>query len=219
MESFIFGHSSQGLPIIGHRFGNSGPHILILGGVHGDESEGVKAGYGLLERFQESYFPYNLRVTLVPAFNIDGVLAKSRTNARGVDLNRNLPTKDWSPEAATPRYNPGPFPCSEPENKALTAFITIEKLRLVFSLHSWKPVINVNGGCRPEAEVLKRLTGYEIAEDIGYPTPGSLGTYTGLERDIPTITYEIERGLATGPILETHVPALIESLKTSQARF
>lgn len=219
MESFIFGRSSQGLPIMAYRFGSSGPHILILGGVHGDESEGVKASLGLLEKFQESYFPYNLKVTLVPAFNIDGVLANTRTNARGVDLNRNLPTKDWSPEAATPRYNPGPSPCSEPENQALAEFIATEKPRLVLSLHSWKPVINVNGSCRPEAEVLKKLTGYEIVEDIGYPTPGSLGTFTGLERDIPTITYEIERGLGTEPILQKHVPALIESLKTSQARF
>lgn len=219
METFVFGHASSGLPIIGHRFGTSGPQILILGGVHGDEVEGVQAAYGLLDQFEKYNFPYNLQVTLVPAFNIDGVLAKTRGNARGVDLNRNLPTNDWSPEAATPRYHPGKSPCSEPENKALTQYFEKNRPHIIFSLHSWKPLININGACRPEAEVINKLTGYEITEDIGYPTPGSLGTYTGLERDIPTITYEVERGLDAESILKIHTPALLEALKTSQARF
>lgn len=219
MESFIFGYSAQGLPIPAYKFGTSGAHILILGGVHGDEVEGVKAAYGLFDKFVESNFPYNLQITLVPAMNLDGVLAKTRGNSRGVDLNRNLPTSDWSPEAMTPRYYPGPHPCSEPENVALTSFLEKNRPHLILSLHSWKPLINVNGACRPEAELLSQLTGYEITEDIGYPTPGSLGTYTGHERDIPTITYEIERGLGTSDILSIHVPAILESLKTSQARF
>lgn len=217
MTSFVFGTTPLGLPIEAWRFQNSGPKVLILGGVHGDEREGVVAALGLLREFQKS-FTYKLDLTLVPRFNEEGVLFNSRMNTRGVDLNRNLPTKDWSPEIKTPRYNPGPSAGSEPENQALAAFLEREKPVFLLSLHSWKPVLNVNGDCRGEAEVLAKLTGYAIDDDIGYPTPGCLGTYAGLERTSPTLTYEIERGLSPEETLRVHVPAILECLKYTETR-
>jgi protein MpaA len=146
----------------------------------------------------------------------DGVLLRTRTNSRGVDLNRNLPTKDWSPEIKTERYHPGPQACSEPENQALAAWIENEQPQLIISLHSWQPVINVNGDCLPVAKILAQMTGYKIDSDIGYPTPGCLGTFAGLERKSPTITYEIERGLALKQVLKVHVPAILEALKAME---
>ena len=62
------------------------------------------------------------------------------------------------------------------------------------------------------------MTGYEIVESIGYPTPGCLGTFTGLERAMPTLTYEIERGSNAKQIIDTHVPAILEALKATQDR-
>lgn len=218
MKTFIFGHTSLGRPILAYEFGGAGPEILILGGVHGDETEGVTLALGLIDRCA-SAFSARLKLTIVPTFNLDGVLAKTRLNARGVDLNRNLPTKDWNSLAANPRYQPGPFAASEPENIALLNFIEKSNLKLIMSLHSWKPMLNVNGKCRPEAEVLSRWLNYPIVEEIGYPTPGCLGTYTGLERNIPTLTYEIERGLNERSILDLHGPALSEALKISEERF
>lgn len=217
MTSFVFGLTPLGLPIEAWRFGQTGPKVLILGGVHGDEREGVVAALGLLREFQKS-FNYKLQVTLVPRFNEEGVLQGTRMNSRGVDLNRNLPTKDWSPEVKTPRYNPGPHAGSEPETQALAYFIENEKPQFLLSLHSWQPILNVNGNCRGEAEVLARLTGYKIDDDIGYPTPGCLGTFAGLERTSPTLTYEIERGLSHEETLRVHVPAILECLKHTETR-
>lgn len=215
MKSFIFAKSAQGIPIPAYRWNNSGAHVLIIGGVHGDEVEGVVAANGILGEFLKSY-TYKLKITLIPALNMDGVLNKTRQNGNGVDLNRNLPTQDWSPHIANPRYHPGTKPNSEPENQALVRFLETEKPRMVYSLHSWFPLININGKCRREAEMLQSHTGYKITDDMGYPTPGALGTYCGLERDIPTITYEIERGLKADKILSIHVPALLEALKVTE---
>jgi murein peptide amidase A len=217
LTSFILGNSPQGLPIFAYRFGGSGPRVFILGGVHGDETEGVVAAFGLLESFLQS-FTYQVQLVLVPVFNVDGVLAKTRTNSRGVDLNRNLPTKDWSAESTGPRYHPGPRALSEPENKGLVQFIEKEKPQLIITLHSWHPTINVNGDCLAEAKTLSRFTGYKVVNDIGYPTPGCLGTYAGKERSSPVITYEIERGLSAEKVLQIHVPALLEALKTAEVR-
>ncbi len=227
MQTRVLSRTHLGLPIIAYDFASNEfssfsvntkvPRILILGGVHGDEIEGVACARGLLDSFLQT-FPFQLQITLIPEANPEGVLLKTRGNGNGVDLNRNLPTQDWSPEAATPRYNPGPSPLSENENKALVKELE-NRPHLVLSLHSWKPVLNVNGDCRPEAETLSKLTGYKIDDDIGYPTPGCLGTYTGLERGIPTLTYEIERGLPLHQVISIHVPAILEMLKTSEARF
>jgi murein peptide amidase A len=215
LTSFIFAKSAQNLPIIAHQFGICGPKVLILGGVHGDETEGVIAASGLLESFLQS-FPFRLQVCLVPTFNIDGVLAKTRTNSHGVDLNRNLPTKDWSPEIKTPRYHPGPSPLSEPENQGLVKYLSSHEPQFLLTLHSWFPVLNVNGNCLAQAEAIAAATNYKIDQDIGYPTPGCLGTYAGLERKTPVLTYEIERGLDTHSILSIHVPAILEALKATE---
>jgi protein MpaA len=216
LNPFILGKTVSGLPIPGFRLQAGGPEVLVLGGVHGDEVEGVTAAWGLFSALSEgAASELRLNLTLIPAFNFDGVLAKTRVNARGVDLNRNLPTRDWNPQAFNDRYPPGPSANSEPENQALTAFLDHTQPRFIISLHSWKPLLNVNGDCGPEADEIHRQTGYVIEPSIGYPTPGCLGTYAGLERAMPTLTYEIERGLAASEVLRVHVPAVLSALKIS----
>lgn len=219
MKTSIFAQTALGLPVISYHFGNAGSEreVLILGGVHGDEIEGVIAAQKILESFLQS-FPYKMNLTIVPQFNLDGVLAKTRGNGNGIDLNRNLPTKDWSPEIKTPRYNPGPRALSEPENQGLVRYLTEKNPRFIYTLHSWKPMLNINGDARAVAEVIHKHTGYIIDDDIGYPTPGCLGSYTGLERDCPTLTYEIERGLSADKIIAIHVPAILESLKVLERK-
>lgn len=213
----LFGRSAAQLPIFSHSFGKKGPCVLILAGVHGDEPEGVYVAFGLLEDFLKT-FPYQLKLTIIPIFNPDGVFSSKRTNSHNVDLNRNLPTKDWSVKALKPRYQPGPKACSESENQALVQWIKVSQPKLILSLHSWKPMINTNGDCQPEAGILARATGYRVTDDIGYPTPGSLGDYCGRERQIPTITYEIERGLSASLCLKLHVPAIKKALYETEKK-
>lgn len=213
LEPFEFGKTALGTPIPAYRGGeNPGPHVLILGGVHGDETEGVVCAEGLRAHFT-AHAPRGFRLTLVPTFNADGVSKNTRLNGRGVDLNRNLPTRDWNPQAFNDRYPPGPFAGSEAENQALIQFLEQDPPSLILSLHSWKPLLNINGDCRPEAEAIAALTGYAIEPSIGYPTPGCLGTYAGLERPMPTLTYEIERGLDPASVLSIHVPAVLAGIE------
>ena len=113
---------------------------------------------------------------------------------------------------------PGEQACSEPENKALVQWIHNNPVRLILSLHSWNPMINTNGNCSPEAEIMGKETGYKVTSDIGYPTPGSLGDYCGLERNIPVITYEAERGGSIHTALTKHVPAIEKALFETEKR-
>lgn len=216
MKSFIFGKSSLGLPLFGVDFEknttNTSKHVLIIGGVHGDEIEGVVLARALMGKLIENPIE-NIKVSVVPEFNIEGILLKTRQNYTGVDLNRNLATKDWSDKYTKIRYYPGTAPASENENKALDAYLEANKIDYIISLHSWKPMLNVNGDCSPIADHISKETGLIIKEDIGYPTPGSLGTYTGLERGLPTLTYEIQKGINMEEILDVHLKPLYDSLK------
>jgi hypothetical protein len=78
-------------------------------------------------------FPLRLRVTVVPALNIGGVLRSRRVNTRGVVLNRNMATNDWSPEIASSAYHPGPAPNSEPETRALVTWLNDHRPVFVLS--------------------------------------------------------------------------------------
>ena len=210
MTCLIFGTSFTGLPILAYQLGNpKKPKVLLLGGVHGDEPEGVYLTYHFLAFSLTNDIdqcPFN--ITMVPTFNIDGCLKQTRTNARGVDLNRNLPTEDWSPKAAAPRYSPGPHPASEPENQGLIDWLEKNQPELILSLHSWKPMINLNGN-HLMAQKLAKATGYAITDDMGYKTLGSLGTFAEQKLGIPVITFELEEHLTPQEVKDKYLSALI----------
>ncbi len=216
----VFTRNSQGLPVVGFAFSKTprvsskvlGPKVLVLGGVHGDEPEGIAAAWGLIDSCYGS-MP-DVELLIMPVFNPYGAMHARRQNAAGVDLNRNLPSQDWSPQPTKPKYQPGPKPASEPETQALVQHLAQAQTRpdIIISLHSWHPMLNTNGDCSPVVERIAEVTGYKITPDIGYPTPGSLGAYCQ-ELGVPCLTYEIERGLALERVILQHVPALQEGLK------
>lgn len=168
--------------------------LLFIGGVHGDEPEGVRLAEELLKWLQHEEALKSEKIRpwiLIPCINPDGYSQNQRTNSNGVDLNRNFPCRDWSPEAKAPRYYPGPSPGSENEVKALVKLIEDEKPQIIVHFHSWEPCVVYTGHPgKTTAEILATGTGYECREDIGYPTPGSLGQYGWIEHNTPVICIE-----------------------------
>ena len=214
MKSFVLSQTSTGLSLFAHRLGHRGPRVLLLGGVHGDEVEGVALTRELLGRYVSGGLPYKLEMMVIPVLNVEGLLAQTRHNSSGVDLNRNLPTKDWTPQVHNPRYCSGSSPNSELENQALTQVIEDFKPIFIFTFHSFSRwMININGDCQREGGFLGELTSYPVHADIGYPTPGSLGTYAAWERGIPTITYELKRGQDLKTLLPPHIRAVDQCLQ------
>ncbi|OQW50254.1 MAG: hypothetical protein A4S09_00220 [Proteobacteria bacterium SG_bin7] len=204
-------HSQWAVSTLGHRIElffspnfqwreNAKP-LLFIGGVHGDEYEGVELAAQTLLWLDSIYQSDSTTEispwVLIPCINPDGYKSNQRTNGRGVDLNRNFPARDWSPRIKSSRYNPGTFPASEPEVRALANFIVRYSPRLVIHCHSWHPSITFTGNEAPvEAKILGETTGYSVQPDIGYPTPGSLGQFAWLEQQIPVICIEEQEGTA-----------------------
>ena len=166
--------------------------LLLFGGVHGDEPEGVRLADETLRALigwskQTRLAPW----IVIPCLNVDGFLVNTRGNARGVDLNRNYPSADWSPIADKPRYWPGPSPMSEPEVSGVVELIEQFSPRLIIHCHSWEPCIVATG---PQAQLdgqrLSQSSGYKLVSEIGYPTPGSLSRYGWHDKKIPVICIE-----------------------------
>ena len=114
-----------------------------------------------------------------------------RTNLNNVDLNRNFPTKNWKLTEKNEFFG-GEFPASEIEKKFLIDIIDEYKPELILTLHAPFKVVNYDGDAEEYAERISGITGYPAEASIGYPTPGSFGTWAGIERKIPTITLELD---------------------------
>ena len=204
------GESVEGHPIPVFKTDIKAPkYLYLIGGVHGDEVEGV---YVLKELFQWLKLEHSLKdvpMIVIPILNVDGYKNQTRVNAHSVDLNRNLPTKDWSGVFKEARYNPGAKALSEPENQFLVKLMDKYKPGFILSFHTWKPILNYNGDCKDVAEYLHGFNNYEMASDIGYPTPGSLGTFAVEKYQSPVLTFEC-------PELKKHRDSLKEIWKENE---
>ena len=165
--------------------------VLILGVFHGDEQDG--------EFLIRKYIDLNPKITknriiFIPVVNESGKAKNTRVNENGVDLNRNFPTSNWELSKEKDDYFGGEFKGSEEETQKLINIIEHFKPDCILSLHQPYRCVNFDGPydetCRI-AQRISKINGYKIEENIGYPTPGSFGTYCGIELKIPTITLEL----------------------------
>ena len=210
-ERRVIGRTITGLEVFLHCHGSGRWKALLIGGVHGDEKEGFYLAERYLQALQanEVSLQENLQLYICPRLNPDGCVKLRRTNHHNVDLNRNLPSKDWNCEFTNVRYYPGVAPASEIESKLTVKLIEDIQPKLIISLHSYKEaMINYNGPCKDLAQAMSAHNGLPAKDDIGYSTPGSLGTYAGWERNIPTITLEILRGQGEHDVWQAHHKAL-----------
>ena len=169
-----------------------GQTILIIGVFHGDEPEGEFLIHKLIDEIKKNpELIENNTILLIPCLNPDGKDLKTRTNTNGVDLNRNYPTTNWELSEKKDCYYSGDSPASEIETKFLIQVIDEYKPDRILTLHTPYKVVNYDGCAKELAEEISKLNGYPVEENIGYPTPGSFGTYCGIERNIPTITLEL----------------------------
>lgn len=81
--------NSLGIPVIVHRAKLDGPVMLLMGGVHGDETNGVAI---IREIIRKKYNrPKRGIIICIPVFNVFGYLNQSREFPDGRDLNRMFP--------------------------------------------------------------------------------------------------------------------------------
>ncbi len=192
----IFGLSEEKRPVYYWQLGDTTTVTLIFGAFHGDEQTGFHLVLQLADTLLAHPESISKGVVLVPVANPDGLLTGTRVNSRGVDINRNFPTDNWTPVYSKDKNYPGPEAASEHETILIMQMLERFKPRQIITIHDALHMNNFNGPARGLAELLQSYNGYPVTEDVGYPTPGSFGNYAGEERRIPVVTLELP---AIGP--------------------
>ena len=171
--------------------------LLVMAGIHGEEPETTF----LLSRVLRAFDDIFDSVAFILCANPDGVTLGTRGNANGVDLNRNFDTRNFSTEMVGSRsvleaprdtlLSPGSAAASEPETQALVALIEKLSPASIVSMHA--PIACIDAPQKTKlVEDLMRTFNLPWLPDIGYKTPGSLGTWCG-ERNIECVTLELPR--------------------------
>lgn len=174
--------------------------VLVVGAMHGDELSSAAVALHWIQHAVQ--MPANAHWRFIPALNPDGLLARParRTNANGVDLNRNFPTPNWQREAKVyweqrtrkdPRRWPGSSPLSEPESRFLHDEMARFQPHLIVSIHAPYGVLDFDGPGVPPPK-LGRL----YLDQVGI-FPGSLGNYGGVHQGMPVVTVELPSALRT----------------------
>jgi predicted deacylase len=182
-----------------HQFGPPRNPVLVIGGIHGDEPTSVDVANALIDELKQAP-PSSRGVVVLPVANPDGYAIGSRLNARRVDLNRNFPSTNYK-ASRSPALRSGDFALSEPESKAIHDAIRELQPSVLISIHSIRGPRQCNNYDGPGQEIAQRMArhnGYPVKASIGYPTPGSLGSYAGKDLMIPMVTLELPR-TASGP--------------------
>jgi protein MpaA len=173
----------------------------------------------LLSAALRSIHSTDVGVAVILSANPDGLSRGTRSNARGVDLNRNFPSRDWKAGSTYYRFTPaserdvelstGTGPASEPEVRSLIQLIDDLRPEAVIALHAALGCID-----DPRDSTLGRWlashTRLPRVPDVGYETPGSLGTW-GVELGMNVVTYELPDE-AHSALYDTQLNALISLL-------
>ena len=215
--------SVKGHPLLWKTYGveknvKEKDNTLILCGVHGDEITPIKFCFDIIKHLDKvveknpSIFKDNI-VVVAPTANPDSFFKSrpTRTNANGIDINRNFPTKDFYANAikrwrnryrAQKRRYPGKKAMSEPETIFQVNLIKRYQPDKIISVHAPLTMLDYDGpsnriqggniGTRANQlliQMSEKARGYRIKN---YPFfTGSLGNYAGNEKNIPTYTLEL----------------------------
>lgn len=194
-----YGSSKKGRPLYAHivdpaKSTNSPVrNVYVIGAQHGDERNTKP----VLEYFVRELgalsndFRNRRRIIVIPNYNPDGYKRYHRLNADNIDLNRDFPSSDGHEGA--PRA---------PETSAFMKLMQKYPPYSMYNIHQPFRAVLYYPEDAAFARPFSTLSDYPLGTGVGYPTPGSLGTYAR-EKKIPIITVELSRNMkpAVAPYL------------------
>lgn len=223
MKATRIGQSTNGqsIEVLATSESAKKPRILIMSGLHGDEIEGVILNSMILNHCFHSEADLLRDLLFLPLANPDGFSLNQRWNVNKVDLNRNWPTKDWSPIITNPRYPPGPHAASEAETKILQEFLESSQIEFVIDLHSYKDSVLLplfhQTSSQLESDLSSLAAGLQVPieyeqDNLGYSISGGFHTWC-FENKVQNLTIEVEKGIGQFSIKEKYLAPLIGFIK------
>jgi protein MpaA len=183
--------------------------VVVVGSIAGDEPGGVAVTAMLASQAAVR----GVRLWLIPDVNPDGAARGTRVNADGVDLNRNFPFRWRHLGAPGSRFYSGPRPSSEPEARAIEAFIRRARPGLVIWLHQPYGLIDDSQGPPWAERQLARALGLPLR-----PLPDFPGSAIGWgDHVVPASAFDVE--LPGGPLNGTTVRRFASGIRSLAQRF
>lgn len=186
----VIGFSVAGRPLEVFQFGNGPVEKMVVAGIHGGYEWNTIALADELIDYLETHpevIPADQTLYILRALNPDGyarsLWRSGRANENNVDINRNFPSHwqpDW-PRAGCWDYltiEGGSSAGSEPETKAVMAFITEHEIIALISYHSAALGI-FPGGQPPDAGSLSLAESVAAVSDYPYPPLNTGCAFTG----------------------------------------
>ena len=197
----VLGTSVGGRSITAYHFGTGDKEVLFVAGAHGGyEWNTTLVAYQLMDylKANPSAIPSNVKVTVVPVLNPDGlakvvgtdgrftaadvsadkaVVVSGRYNGNNVDLNRNFDC-DWQAEGVwqSTKVSGGTGAFSEPESKAMQTYVVAHKpMAVVEWFSSAGGVFSSRCGGNVSAETAALTKVYSDAS--GYPAFKDFDSY------------------------------------------
>jgi len=192
----VVGHSVDGVPLVLHVFGEGTGGTLIIGGIHGNEPTSAELAEYLIMDLMTQADPWSgPPLAILPRANPDGLARGTRTNARGVDVNRNFAAANWRFRKTGGAQWGGNHPESEPETRAILGAMYLTVPARIVSIHSiggGRQCNNFDGPAQVLAQAMCAANGYPVVATLGV-CHGSLGNWAGVDRSVPIITLELPR--------------------------
>jgi murein peptide amidase A len=140
----VLGRSVDGRPIAAVEVRAARPRatVLVVGCIHGNEP----AGMAVARAVRRAGLIGGIDLWVIDDLNPDGVVANTRQNAHGIDLNRNFPWRWRHAGRRGDQQYPGPRPLSEPEVRLAHALILRLRPRLTIWFHQPLAITDESGG-------------------------------------------------------------------------
>jgi protein MpaA len=198
----VIGHSVQHRPITVVHVAGTGPRILVVGCIHGNEP----AGIAIVRALERTHPKADL--WLVPVLNPDGLAAGTRQNAHGVDLNRNFPSlwQHFGHPGST--YYSGPRPFSEPETRAARDLIRDVKPRYTIWYHQHMDVVWAYGRSTAAGRRYARLAGMRLLHRA-WLAGSATNWQNHLQDGGASLTVELPAGSLDGDGIQRQVRAVL----------
>ena len=205
-DEVLIGTSVLGRPIVGYqrRGSDAARHIAVIGVIHGDE----RAGRAVTDALLSTAPPANLTLTVIPSMNPDGEALGQRSNAHGVDLNRNFPF-GWLAAGASPHTGSGEYPgqaaLSEPESQAMHRWLAANRPDFVLWYHQpWNSMV-CDDGSGWECPAFASAVGLTVERA---PRPGSAADWAS-SAGMPSAVVELPARPMSGNDVAAHVAAIV----------
>ncbi|MBS0204021.1 MAG: hypothetical protein JSS49_14035 [Planctomycetes bacterium] len=213
----IVGRSTNNVPLHTRRFGQQGTRSLVIAGMDGKDLISTRWNDELVETLvtQKGLFQSN-EVMVFRAANPDGLIKKSSTNAQGVLINRNFPSRRY--QFLTDK-SAGSGPSSEAETKAILQVLYTFRPRRIIHLSSTngRSVIYYNRASKDLAASLQKQYSLDARPLDVELMPGSLEDFADGTLDAAVVSLKLNTGPDWRQAWSQHRPMVLSAISGQNA--